>query len=248
MLAVRDQEVRLAFISWREAGERFSHCDVTLLPVGSTEQHGPQNPLGTDHLIAYHLALEAGKRTGVTVLPPIPFGISSHHSSFPGTVWVRESVFKEYVKDVILSLKTHGVKKFIVVNGHGGNLHTLTSLARELRREGILVVTYEWWTLPQFKEIFSEDELGHAAAIETSLNLYLHSETVKMEAAVNEKPAKLPTDGLAYFPERTDDRVRSGVFGTSTTATREKGAKVFEIAVDALVKLVEEVRSLDFKA
>lgn len=247
MIAVQDQEVRLAHISWREAGERFSRCGIALLPVGSTEQHGPQNPLGTDHLIAYHLALEAGRRTGVTVLPPIPFGVSSHHSSFPGTVWVRESVFKEYVRDVILSLKSHGVRKLVVVNGHGGNTHALVSLARELRGEGVLVVVYEWWTLPRLREVFPEEELGHAAAIETSLNLYLHPEAVEMEAAVDEKPAKLPTDGLGYFPERTDDRVRSGVFGTSTTATREKGARVFEIAVEALVKLVDEVKSLEFK-
>jgi putative transposase len=133
-------EVRLAYTSWKSAGRYFAGSDIALLPVGSTEQHGPHNPLGTDHLIAYALALEAGRRTGVVVLPPVPFGVSAHHSSFPGTVWVREEVFKEYVRDVILSLKRHGVRKVVVVNGHGGNLSALLSLARELRGEGVLAV------------------------------------------------------------------------------------------------------------
>lgn len=92
-------------------------------------------PLGTDYLIAYALAEEAGRRAGVLVLPLIPFGVSIHHSAFPGTVWVREEVLKEYLKDAILSLREHGIRKVIVVNRHGGNLPAIISLARELRRE-----------------------------------------------------------------------------------------------------------------
>lgn len=239
------KEVRLAYMSWKAAGERFSSSDIALLPVGSTEQHGPHNPLGTDHLIAYALALEAGKRAGVTVLPPVPFGVSAHHSAFPGTVWVREEVFKEYIRDVVLSLKKHGVRKVVVVNGHGGNLSSLLSLAREMRSEGVLVVVFQWWTLPQLEKLFAREELGHAAAAETSLNLFLHGEAVDMSAALNEEPVKLPTDGLGYFPELTHDRTRSGVFGVSKTASRERGAQVFELAVNALVELVEKLKSLD---
>lgn len=238
-------EVRLANLTWREAESYFSSNDLAILPVGSTEQHGPQNPLGTDHMIAYALALEAGRRTGALVLPPIPYGVSVHHSHFPGTIWVREEVFKEYVRDVILSLAEHGVRKVVVVNGHGGNLNALLSLARELRREGILVVIYEWWTLPDLEKLFSRDELGHAAAAETSLNLYLHGEAVKMGEAVDEAPARLPTDGIAYYPEFTSDRTRSGVFGVSRTATRERGERVYQIAVEALVKLIEAVRKIE---
>lgn len=241
-------EVRLAYMSWRGAESYFSGNDIALLPVGSTEQHGPHNPLGTDHLIAYALALEAGRRTGVAVLPPVPFGVSSHHSAFPGTVWVREEVFKEYVRDVILSLKRHGVRRVVVVNGHGGNLGALLSLARELRGEGILVVVFQWWTLPELGKLFAREELGHAASAETSLNLFLHGEAVDMSSAVDEKPAELPTDGLAHFPEMTRDRTRSGVFGVSRTASRERGAQAFEAAVGALVNLVERLKGLDVSA
>jgi len=241
-------EVRLAYMSWKSAGRYFAGSDIALLPVGSTEQHGPHNPLGTDHLIAYALALEAGRRAGVVVLPPVPFGASAHHSSFPGTVWVREEVFKEYVRDVILSLKRHGVRKVVVVNGHGGNLSALLSLARELRGEGVLAVVFQWWTLPEMGKLFTREELGHAASAETSLNLFLHGDAVDASAAVDEKPLELPTDGLAYFPELTGDRTRSGVFGVSTTASRERGARAFEVAVNALVALIERVKGIDARA
>ncbi|RLE87094.1 MAG: creatininase family protein [Thermoprotei archaeon] len=236
------REPLLAYMSWRRAGEYFRRCDVALLPVGSTEQHGPHNPLGTDHLVAYRLAVEAGRRTGALVLPVIPYGVSVHHSTFPGTIWVREEVFREYVGDVVRSLKSHGVRKVVVVNGHGGNLPALLSLSRELRREGVLMVIYQWWTAPGLGELFRREELGHAAAAETSLNLYLHPEAVDMGAAVDEEPRQLFTDGLGYYPEYTVDRTGSGVFGVSTTASRERGEEVFRRAVEALVKLVEAVK------
>ncbi|MEM0377122.1 MAG: creatininase family protein [Thermofilum sp.] len=237
------RELKLSFMSWKDAADYFSSNDTVLLPVGSVEQHGPHNPLGTDYLVAYALAEEAGRRTGTLVLPPVPFGVSAHHSAFPGTVWVREDVLKEYVRDIVLSLKKHGARKIIVVNGHGGNLSALLSLARELRSEGLLVVVFQWWTLPELGKLFSREELGHAAAVETSLNLYLHGEHVNMSRAVDEKPAELPTDGLAFYPEYTHDRTRSGVFGVSKTSTREKGAEVFKIAVEALVELVGRVKA-----
>ncbi|MCS7104833.1 MAG: creatininase family protein [Thermofilaceae archaeon] len=235
-------EVRLSNFSWVRARDYFSTNDIVLLPVGSTEQHGPQNPLGTDHLIAYELALEAGRRTGVAVLPPVPYGVSVHHSAFPGTVWVREEVFKEYVRDIVLSLKKHGVKKVVVVNGHGGNLNALLSLSRELRGEGVLTVVFQWWTLPKLSDLFTREELGHAAAAETSLNLFLNGKSVDMSSVVDEKPRKLPTDGLAYFPEYTDDRTKTGVFGVATTACKGRGERVFEIASRALVETIEALR------
>lgn len=235
-------EVRLSNLSWVRARDYFSTNDIVLLPVGSTEQHGPQNPLGTDHLIAYELALEAGRRTGVAVLPPIPYGVSVHHSAFPGTVWVREEVFKEYVRDIVLSLKKHGVKKVVLVNGHGGNLNALLSLSRELRGEGVLTAVFQWWTLPELSDLFTREELGHAAAAETSLNLFLNEKNVDMSSAVDEKPRKLPTDGLAYFPEYTDDRTKTGVFGVATTARKDRGERVFEIASRALVETIEALR------
>jgi creatinine amidohydrolase/Fe(II)-dependent formamide hydrolase-like protein len=77
-------KVLLHEMTWPEAKEYFFKNDIVILPVGSNEQHGPANPLGTDHLIAKSIAEETAKRTGALCLQVIPFGVSSHHKQFWG--------------------------------------------------------------------------------------------------------------------------------------------------------------------
>ena len=157
-------------MSWTEAKEYFTQNNVAILPVGSNEQHGPQNPLGTDHLIAKAIAEETAKRTGVTCLQVIPFGVSSHHKQFWGTIYVTPNQFKDYVKEICLSLGYYGVRKVVVVNGHGGNRCSLVAMARELREEGIFVSIFQWWPAANklLPDLFESEERGHAAAEETS--------------------------------------------------------------------------------
>lgn len=235
-------------MSWPEAKKYFSENDMAILPVGSTEQHGPHNPLGTDHLIAKAIAEEVAKRTDVTCLPVIPFGVSSHHRHFHGTVYVRPQTLKEYVCDVCLSLKAYGVKKILIINGHGGNISALTEAARELReKENLFVIVFQWWLLSGklLPEIFSQEERGHAGAEETSLNLFLHPQLVNMEKAVDETPMRpFPRLEGLNIPWNTVDYTKSGVFGKSSTANMEKGKEIFEAVVKELVKVAKELKEL----
>ncbi|TFH15186.1 creatininase family protein, partial [Candidatus Bathyarchaeota archaeon] len=96
--------VQLAEISWSEAQKLFMEHDVALIPIGSTEQHGPHNPLGTDHLLANAVAKRIGDETGLPVAPVTPVGISRHHRQFPGTLWVLPNVFREYMISIALSI------------------------------------------------------------------------------------------------------------------------------------------------
>jgi len=233
-------------LSWVEAKKYFQSKDIALLPVGSTEQHGPQNPLGTDHLIARSLAEEAAKRVKVICLPVIPFGVSSHHRQFWGTVHVKPEVFKAYVRDVCLSLRYYGVLKIVVVNGHGGNTRNLVELARELREQGIFLSVFIWWEAAgkRLPNIFVEEERGHAAAEETSVNLALHSHLVDMNNAVNEKKHQFFADassGVNYGLD-TVDQTGSGVLGTSTTASVKKGKKVVDAVIEELVKHIKALK------
>ncbi|RLI18105.1 creatininase family protein, partial [Candidatus Bathyarchaeota archaeon] len=110
-------KVLLHEMSWVEARKYFLENDIAILPVGSNEQHGPQNPLGTDHFIAKAIAEEAAKRSGVLCLQVIPFGVSSHHRQFWGTIYISPKTFKGYVKEACLALNYYGVKKIVIVNG-----------------------------------------------------------------------------------------------------------------------------------
>lgn len=232
-------KVLLHEMSWIEAKECFRKNDIALVPVGSNEQHGPQNPLGTDHLIAKAIAEEAAKRARVVCLQVIPFGVSHHHRQFWGTVYVSPKTFKNYVKEVCLSLNYYGVRKIVLVNGHGGNLNALTELARELREKEVFVSIFQWWPAAGklLPEIFQPDERGHAGAEETSMNLAIHPHLVKMDKAIDEETRKhaVEAEGVT-LPLDTLDYTGSGVFGKSTTASAEKGRKVFETVVDELVK------------
>lgn len=234
-------KVLLHEMSWSEAKEYFTKNDIVILPVGSNEQHGPANPLGTDHLIAKSLAEEVAKRTGVLCLQVIPFGVSSHHKQFWGTVFISPKTFKKYVKETCLSLNYYGVRKILVVNGHGGNLAALSELARELREEGIFVSIFQWWTATPklLPELFTAEERRHAGAEETSVNLALHPNLVNMDKAVDEVPRRhaLQMEGMT-LPLSTVNETSSGVYGKQSTASAEKGRKVVEAVVNELVKHV----------
>ena len=228
-------------MSWSQAKEYFTKNDIAILPVGSNEQHGPHNPLGTDHMIAKAVAEETAERTGVICLHVIPFGVSSHHRQFWGTISISPKIFKNYVKDVCLALNYYGVRKIVIANGHGGNMPALTELARELREEGIFVSIFQWWEVTDklLPDLFKTEEREHACAEETSVNLALHPHIVDMGRAVDEEPRGhfAKTDGVA-LPLDTIDETSSGVFGKSTTASAEKGKKVLKAAVSELVKHV----------
>jgi creatinine amidohydrolase len=237
-------KVLLHEMSWAEAKKYFAKNNMAILPVGSNEQHGPQNPLGTDHLIAKALAEETANRTGVVCLQVIPFGVSSHHRQFWGTVHVSPKTFKKYVKETCLSLKYYGVNKIVIVNGHGGNLAALRELARELRQEGIFISVFQWWSVAgeALPNLFKLDERGHAGAEETSVNLALYPQIVDMDKTVDEEPRKHVVDATGVaLPLDTIDYTRSGVFGISTTATAKKGKKVLDAV---LAELIHHVNSL----
>jgi creatinine amidohydrolase len=241
MLAMKNY---LHGLTYEEARNYFSSRNIVILPVGSVEQHGPANPLGTDTLIADALAREASIRTGVVSLPIVPFGVSFHHMDYPGTITVSERALEAYLFDVIASLKRWGVKKVLIINGHGGNLPALQILARRAREElGVKVFIYQWWTSSSriLSELFDERERGHAGAAETSLNMYLHPSLVRSDKVVDEAPRTNESlSGLTTFLY-TSEQTKSGVFGVQTSASADRGKELFERLVEDLVRIIEEL-------
>ncbi len=250
--------VQLAEITWTDARDYFSRCDTVILPVGSTEQHGPHNPLGTDFLNAEAVSRVVGERTETLVLPVIPVGVSEHHRQFPGTLWVPPQVFREYVKAVALSVVSHGARKIIFINGHGGNTASLLEVAGQLRREhGVFALV-----ILAFPMEMLEIGGGHAGAGETSANLYWHPHLVRMERAPKTEQRRslgpLEMEGLgrigrAMFPWDTIDLSDSGVVGSAgavldaSKASAEKIRPIMERFLGELCDLVERVKKADLK-
>jgi creatinine amidohydrolase len=122
-------------LTWQEVREYLDQDDIAIVPIGSTEQHGPAGTLGTDTFVAMGLAEDAAKKANVLVTPPIWYGESSHHMALP-TISVRAETVVAVVKDVCRSLAHHGFRKIIIINGHkGSNLPPLITAAKSLHEE-----------------------------------------------------------------------------------------------------------------
>lgn len=121
--------------TWPEASALNTRLAV--LPVGSTEQHGPHAPLGTDHLSAAAVARAGAEAYDgeVVVAPTVPVGVSEEHRAFAGTLWVREGAFRGYVRDLLESLVSQGWDRVVVVNGHGGNVGPLREVTARVTRD-----------------------------------------------------------------------------------------------------------------
>jgi creatinine amidohydrolase len=165
----------LSAATWTDAAAYGS--DLAVLPVGSTEQHGPHMPLGTDALTAGAVA-EAGAEAfegEVAIGPTIPVGIAAEHRQFPGTLWISPDTFRAYVGEVIESLAFQGWETVIVVNGHGGNVNALAELCGTLtREEQAYALPFTW-----FEAVSDRSEMGHGGPLETALLRGTHPELVR---------------------------------------------------------------------
>jgi len=120
-------------LTWEEVAQYLARDDIAIVPIGSTEQHGPAGVLGTDTYVAIGLAEDAAKRAGVLVAPPVWYGESSHHMALPGTIAIRAETLLELTRDICRSLARHGFHKIILINGHkGSNLPPLITAAKSL--------------------------------------------------------------------------------------------------------------------
>ncbi len=227
------------------ASDDLADAEVALLPTGSVEQHGPALPLGTDFVAAEAVADTLADREDVVRLPTIPVGVSEHHRQFDGTLWTAPETFENYVADIVASIASHGVRKVVVVNGHGGNSDALQRVARRLRREEIaFAVPWNWWS--GIGEVL-DDEFGtgitHADEIETSMILAIATDLVR-EAALEDAEAGA---GDAWGEDvhganvglDTIDFSESGVVGHPTEGSQEAGERLLSASSDELDALVE---------
>ena len=241
-----------------EAGEAFSRSAVFFIPVGSTEQHGPHLPLGTDYFQAVEISRRIASMCKGIVAPGIPFGYSENHMRFNGTVTLPGDLLKDITIAVCRSLYRHGADKIVLLNSHGGNIPALSMAAQELNGEsrGRKVVNLFWLQMAdQDAEIsrLIEQEIGtHADEVETSVMLLFHEGLVHMESAGKEIPAvfmrtkhrdvlrTLLSQGVLKIQELTV----SGVLGDPTRATKEKGEAIIDIVAKKGMQFIEQAFSV----
>src|SRR5690242_14581854 len=142
-------DMRISEMDWRMVDDWVRHDDRCALPLGSTEQHAGLS-LATDAILAERVAVEAAEPLGVPVFPALPYGLTPSFMAYPGTLTVRSGTYLELVRDLLDSLATHGFRRVLIVNGHGGNL-PVTGLVTGwvAGNPGRHVKVHHWWNAPR---------------------------------------------------------------------------------------------------
>jgi creatinine amidohydrolase len=258
-------ETRLALLSWCEVAALDRERTVAVLPTAAMEQHGPHLPLDTDTFLCTRVAEAAAAHAEaggpVLVAPTLAYGSSAHHMAFAGTLTLTAATFLASIREICSSLVAHGWRRLLVLNGHGGN----SALAREAVQQvavdaPVVAAAADYWALVRETAAEVRDSppggMAHACEFETSLMLYLRPESVRSELIRREIPApRFPSERLDLVSPgpvaagwQTDELSSSGVLGAPDLATAEKGRRLFEACVDALSRLIEELRSAPLPA
>ena len=218
---------------------------VVVIPTGATEQHGPHLPTGHDTFTIAELAKRAAERAStdvpVIVLPALPFGSSSHHVPFGGTLTLQSETYYSVVRQLVISVLDAGGSKILLLNGHGGNQEINQLVARDVVLEwqsmglAITVAAASYWdvaraSLLKVPELEGVRLPGHAGQFETSTLLAQLPELVRTPIAVrDEDPAEdFPVAGVRLetgFAWQTFD----GFTDFPHLATAELGTKVWDI-------------------
>lgn len=250
--------MRLANMTWPQVQKYFEKSDMVLISIGSIECHGRHMPLGTDTLIPDHLLEKIEKKSDVLIAPTIPYGACQSLADYPGTIDIDNDVLYLFCKQIFESLYHHGARKFVFLNGHGGNMKMIERLALEYEKKGCLVAMLNWWLMawdmnPAWKG-------GHGGGEETAAILGIDPSLVDKseiggELKFYDLSENLKVTGFrsvefkgvtVEIPRSTPHVTDSGWIGPDhpNTATEEWGREMLQTTADYIVDFMEEFKKV----
>jgi creatinine amidohydrolase len=242
-------EFRLTHLRMPEVVE--GKFEVAVFPIGSTEPHAFHLAYGTDvfavERFAERAVAEANKRGArCLLLPTLPISCNENVRKCPWAMSLQPRTLMDIVFDVVTTAERNGVRKVVLINGHGGNTHVLQAALRELasRSNAFVGFTEQFGLSADVEaEIQETEETGHACEMETSVMLYLAPEHAKMEEAkpTRTRKAILSDPRSIFFVKPWHIYTLNCGIGDPTKATAEKGRRMVETAVDRLAQALKEL-------
>jgi len=229
---------------------RQRHYEVAVLPVGAIEAHNTHLPLGEDFLHVDHVARAAcaaawEKSPSVLCLPALPYGVDCNLMDYPLTITVTQATLDAMVREIVVAARRHGIRKVVLVNGHGGN--EFMSLIRQVQCDtDVHVFLIDWWTVGQDKydEIFTRRD-DHAGQFETSVALALHGDRVEADQAGDGATRPFRFEALRAGWARTSrdfgrlsDQCASG---NPEGASAERGRAYLDLVIARIAEFLAEL-------
>lgn len=234
--------MQLQLSTWCEVEDYLTRSTGIIVPIGSTEQHGPNGLIGTDAICPETIARRVGDETGAMVAPTFNVGVAQHHMGFPGTITLRPSTMIASLRDWVESLGHHGFQRFYFLNGHGGNIATIQAAFAEIygarseapagaaNRPSVRCTLRNWWTLPGVRhltqELFGAKEGSHATPSEVSVTYFAHPDAVKQVSFGPPAPSGPILDAEDFRRRHPDGRMGSD----PSVATPEHGGRLVDAA------------------
>lgn len=232
---------------------------IAVLPIASTEQHGPHLPIATDVAIAQGMLAEVRRQLpedlDILVLPLQEIGKANEHKYGPGTLSLDAELLIPVWTAIGQKVHEAGLRKMVIVNSHGGNVDVMSIVARELRvRFDMAVVSTQWGRFGHPDGLISAHEMKygiHGGEVETSLMLQFRPELVRMDKARNfvsraeqmreasDYIQPLPPHSLAWIAH---DLNPAGVVGDATKGTAEKGQAICAHQASGFIGLLGDLR------
>ncbi|MBI3676102.1 MAG: creatininase family protein [Proteobacteria bacterium] len=239
--------MQLHLSTWPEVEAYLAKSKAIMIPIGSTEQHGPNGLLGTDALCPEIIGKRAGDEAGILVGPTFNVGQAQHHMAFTGTMTLRPSTMIAAMMDWGQSLVHHGFERIYWLNGHGGNINTINAAFSEMyhgisfdeaggNRPPLRCMLRNWWELSGVmdvcKQLFPVGEGNHATPSEVSVTYFGYPEAVKRV----EMTPKIAPSGPIFDAEDYRRRFPDGRIGSDPSqASVEAGEKIVAAAVKSVI-------------
>lgn len=231
--------MQLQLSTWPEVEAYLAHSQGIIIPIGSTEQHGPTGLIGTDAICPSHVASVLSD-DGILVAPALSIGMAQHHLAFPGSITLRPSTLMAVVHDVVASLASQGFRQFYFLNGHGGNINTVQAAFAEIWSDfslagepsGLKLKLANWFAGPRVvalnRELFGDADGWHATPSEISLTWDAYPDQVRdLPLEPRRAPLGDIREAANYRQQFPDGRIGS----EPALASREHGRKILAAAV-----------------
>ncbi len=247
--------VFLAEMTNPELEEFLGEHQTVIVPVGSTEQHGPHGPLGTDAFVPTEVARRIAGEVGAAVGPTVPYGLSYPHRGFTGVVYLRMSTFAALIEDLCANYARMGFRRIVFLNGHYDNTYAIAyacAAAGETLPTGTRAFPVNYWdgmTADEASEFFGPTTGLHANQGEVSAVLAINPDWVDMDHANAEMPpfpevsnsAAVHTAFFFSSPGSVYRATHSGTWGDARQSTPEFGERYLSVVSTATVRLLNDI-------